>query len=367
MTLDKIGDIANPTLTDLTTTALTWGTASDWDGAADEAGVVHEAFGPYPAADQIQLGYPSFDRGGSGEVLYWTLDEASGDAIDHFNSNDGTVSGFTRGGTGLHNGDCMIADSDSDEVEASNSASMDWETTNEITIAIWYRPATGSSSNYPRLCPRDDQEGGTAQVWQLLYDDSSSQYGWRVWASNSPAGDINVTSVNFGSWDFVCGRWDGSDVILDVNGTKYALSSPGGSLPSNSEPFQIGFSDNGAAAFGRYGMVRAYDRALSDAEVTALYDAGTGGYLESATKSVGSQIQPDITDVQYTLNGESIDLKVIGSPGTASEEIVTQSLTGAASYTLTWSNSHSDFRVRPEFSTSTVETSPIFNSVTIEA
>jgi len=35
------------------------------------------------------------------------------------------------------------------------------------------------------------------------------------------------------------------------------------------------------------------------------------------------------------MHGETVDLDVIGSPGTASEEVVTQTLDGSTGYTLT--------------------------------
>jgi len=73
------------------------------------------------------------------------------------------------------------------------------------------------------------------------------------------------------------------------------------------------------------------------------YDTGN---LLTATKSYPTDVKPDLRSLEYSLNGGSIELTVIGSPETASEEQVSQSLGGANEYDLSWTESHSDFRVK---------------------
>ena len=91
----------------------------------------------------------------------------------------------------------------------------------------------------------------------------------------------------------------------------------------------------------------------------------SSGLLTSATKSFTTARQPDISSTTYTLNGESIELQVIGSPGTASEEQVSANLDGSSSFTLSWSNSHTDFRVEPNLSTTSEGTTPLFEGVVL--
>lgn len=90
------------------------------------------------------------------------------------------------------------------------------------------------------------------------------------------------------------------------------------------------------------------------------------GSLTTATKSFSRQVTPDFVQLAYTLNGESITLTAIGSPGTASEEQVSQSLDGSSSYSLSWNDSHTDFRIKIELSTNDTSTTPEMDSVTLE-
>mgnify|MGYP000291896600 CR=1 FL=1 len=76
------------------------------------------------------------------------------------------------------------------------------------------------------------------------------------------------------------------------------------------------------------------------------------GSLTTATKSFSTARKPRLEGLQYTLNGQSITIDVVGSPGTSSEEVVTQSLDGASEYALSWGSSHTDFQLEISISTS---------------
>lgn len=91
----------------------------------------------------------------------------------------------------------------------------------------------------------------------------------------------------------------------------------------------------------------------------------SSGTLTTIEKSFSTPQTPDLTGLSYTLNGESISVDVVGSPGTASEEIVTQSLGGASSYDLAWNASHSDFEVVFNLSTADDQTTPTVDDLTL--
>lgn len=120
----------------------------------------------------------------------------------------------------------------------------------------------------------------------------------------------------------------------------------GGDSPSNGARVDK-YLDGGLA------HMRIYDRVLSQSEIQAYIDAATGGSLTTASKSFSSGKQPDLQNLVYSLNGGSVDIDVIWSPGTASEEIVNSgTLDGTQTgVTLTWSSNHTNFRVRPNLST----------------
>jgi fibronectin type 3 domain-containing protein len=92
----------------------------------------------------------------------------------------------------------------------------------------------------------------------------------------------------------------------------------------------------------------------------------SSGQLTTIEQSFNTPQTPDLSGLVYTLNGETISVDVVGSPGQAGEEIVTQSLTGASSYGLSWSNSHTDFEVVFDLSTADDSVTPEVDDLTLQ-
>lgn len=364
MGLGAIGDIGSNAFGTVQT--LTWDTATDWDNAADEAGVVHESIGDFAGADSIQIGYPSFDRGGSALEGYWHFFENAGTTVNDLsgNGNDLTRNGSTQGATGIHNSDAYNHDGADDYVDGSVPQDP------SASVFLWYKSdqTTFENDNAITFSQRDGNgilhhpNGGSQDVNYYVIDSGGSTN--QVQNGGSSIGDVSVWRSYAFVYDDANTRATGYvDGSVDVNDTSFSVSrQSAGATTTVSIGKDHTFS---RYADGTHGVVRLYNRALSDAEVSALHSAGTSGYLETATKSFSTDQTPDLSGLSYTLNGQTIDLKVIGSPGEAGEETVTQTLDGSSAYALTWSGSHTNFRLRPEFSTTDVTTVPVFSAGTL--
>jgi hypothetical protein len=92
----------------------------------------------------------------------------------------------------------------------------------------------------------------------------------------------------------------------------------------------------------------------------------SSGSLTTVEKSFSSPQKPDLTGLVYTLNSQSITVDVVGSTGTASEERVSVTLDGATQYELSWSNSHTDFRLEYSLSTSDTSQTPTVDDTSVE-
>lgn len=357
MTLEPIGDIADVTLTEQLSGTLTWGTEADWDNGVDEAGVVHKQFGDYPAGDVVQLGYPDFDRGGSSLWAAYPLYEDSGSTANDVSGNgrDGTYSGVTLGQTGLHNTTYPDFDGTDDVVDVTHPA----EGKSAFTLSVWVNGETFSADRV--VC---GDWGHSDSVFLFFWDYDGT--GWRALFGGGPGSDATGGGTpNTNEWYHLAVTYK-SDTSLRVyeNGTEVASVPADGSVPTSSANFELA-GDLGSHPEwdGRMGNFNWWSRELSATEVQALADTGTGGHIETATKSFSGAGAPDLQNLQYSLNGHSIDLDVIGSPGTADEEVITQTLDGASSYTLSWGSTHQDFRVRPNLSTTDVTVSPTVSQV----
>lgn len=359
MAQDALEGIANVSYGTVQT--LGWSTATDWDNAVDEYGVVHEAYGDLVGAGTIQQGYPTGD---ANLRALWPLYENSGTTANDVSGNghDATYKGPTLANDSLLGFDVPRFDGSDDWVDAGDPSGL--ELGQNFSMCAWMSLDSTHASEYAALIRKDSayylrghQEGGSSYQAQYFNDGDWHNAG----GGQNREGD---------GWVLVSGDYDGSTIRLFVNGSEIATTSYSGTPSSNSNVWGIGRHPGSTNEHldGLEAFVHLWDRTLSASEHQELYDTvtgtisgGTAPYLETATKSFSANEQPDLQNLTYSLNGESITLEVIGSPGTASEEVVSQSLGGASSYTLTWSSGHQDFRLRPNFETASLSSVATFS------
>jgi hypothetical protein len=222
----------------------------------------------------------------SGLIGEWKLDEMSGTiAADSKNGYDATVQGgaaFTAGKLGralnLNNGS---AGTGTKFAEMPSNAALDNVQEGNYTISAWFWANSAPSG-----------VSGTAnQRWAVVvkagfhmgiaYEPNKFHLrhylnGNVLKAVTSPA------SYGLNTWHHVAGvvsKTDGT-VTLYVNGAAVGTTT----FPADSAareygttPFRIGKGSSNWAADGKVDQVRIYDRALSAAEVSDLYNETTGG------------------------------------------------------------------------------------------
>jgi hypothetical protein len=364
MSLNDLDGFANVQYDTIET--VQWDTATDWDNAVSEAGVVHESYGDLEGADVFQLGYPSYDRGGSNLVAFWSFDDDSSPITDHTgNGWDATVNGPSYdSGAGLHNSDSWNWDGGNDWMNAGDIDAL--SNSGEFTICGWMNTNTGGGDDRDPLYVKE------TVVEIVLGDSSIGLFGYigdgSSWGNQLSDG----TDHRDGSYHHVAGTYnDSTDTFaLYLDGTKTAENtSYGQSIGSNNTDVEIGARqfESDWYANDNIEYLRVYDRELSDSEVQGLANAGTQGSLTTGTKSLLTPSQPSLNNLDYSLNGETITLDVIGSPGTADEETVSQTLDGSSSYTLSWSDTHTDFRVTANLSSSAVTETPVMRTIGLQA
>jgi len=363
MALGPIGDIGATEFAAVN--SVEWSTAADWDNAVSGAGVVHEAFGDLPGADVVTLGYPSFDRGGSSLYAYWPFDEDNGSTADDVGPNnyDADINGPTLGAAGIHGRTGFDYDGTDDDVNSRNDEDL---SSGSFSVAAWINFDTVQDGR--RVFHADYNGDGYAISVGDTGKDGVLRFFIRGKDTTSLDTSTGLLSAN--TLYHVVGVYDDANEnrYVYVDGVEEAALTSDTGTPDSTTGNQV-VGTNGSSGLPTNGLIdepRIWRRPLSASEVQALYDAGTGGQLETATKTFSTTQTPDLTNLSYSLNAGSIDLNIIGSPGTASEEVVTQTLDGATDYSLTWSNSHTDFRLRPNLSTpNPTDTAPTFSAATL--
>lgn len=122
--------------------------------------------------------------------------------------------------------------------------------------------------DYSRIVGR----GGGENQFHLAFFGVDNTY--RVYAVDDSGNDYNVASQSISTeeWRYVTGVYDGSELMLYINGVRVASSTLNINLSSSTNDFLIGAGEPNLQHYaGRLSDVRIYDRALSQSEVKALY------------------------------------------------------------------------------------------------
>jgi hypothetical protein len=338
-----------------------WNTASDWDNAVSEdIDIVHDTVGDRSDASQLELGYSSTENG---LVSYWSLDGSGGTTTDNTGSNslnDNNVSSDSNG---------IYSSSSKEYISSNNSFSRgslsSTFTSDKVTLTAWVYP-TKSGSNFQSFAKVATGGNGKNAVVFIQERNGNWDAVFRDNNNNNIVASTNV-SINANRWYHLALVYDQSEIKIYVDGTLEGSTSSTAQINDFSD-FAIGAnvdrsSNQNIDAY--IDEVRLYNTALSSSDITDL--SNQKGSLTTSTKSFSTSKKPNIENLDYALNSQSIDLEIIGSPNTASEEIKTVSLGGSTSRTLSWTNSHTDFRIKASLSTTNVRKTPILRKVDLVA
>jgi hypothetical protein len=204
-------------------------------------------------------------------VSYWTFD---GNAEDSVGSNDGTVTGATYGASyGIING-AYSYDGSGDYIDVGNSSTLN--PTTALTVAAWIKiPASPDSSDVIFA-----KRSSTAYAYDMSFSSASGLMYWRI-NSNTYAA-ISTTDFRDNTYHFIVGTYDKSKIYLYVDGEledDYTYSSD-----INKITEKLYFGRRGAGfTTANTGYLTGYidelglwSRALSQSEITALYNSGSG-------------------------------------------------------------------------------------------
>jgi len=331
--LGPIGDFGRPTLSEIQEETRTWDTATDWDNAVEEEAVTH----PSGVISQT-VNHDSFEEGlSNGDSLPtpWQTDGSA--VIDSSYASDGSLS----------------VDTNNNSATKALYSQLPGEPIDKI---VWRYRETSSQSgaditiyneNGNRIC-----RVGTG----------NPQRGW--WHGNGDEGYGNP-SPEYEEWYELFATFDWANDEVSFG---WRDRSGNGNTDIDDGPYPMENSSSSVSEIaiggGNYDHSDGYSTGQAE---SCWHDMVTGAfrdsYLTTATKTFSRSVQPDLQNLDYTLNGQNITLDVIGSPGTASEETVTQALDGSTSYTLSWSDTHTDFRVQVLMNAPDRNTSPSVSRV----
>ena len=212
----------------------------------------------------IVVGYPL--------ISYWKFDEGSGTiAYDSVGANHGTIHGATWT-TGIV-GNALSFDGVDDYVEVLNSDDFNFK--DQVSVGMWLNLNT-------------ELNDWGSFVSKIGYGYPMPGSGWDLRANGSNCLVFTVvTEQNLGNVDYhtayeiplnewvnIIATYDGNFVRVYTNGEKEFESEATGSLINNEENIILGSQSGFRFINGIIDDVRLYNRALTEAEIQALYYEG---------------------------------------------------------------------------------------------
>jgi Concanavalin A-like lectin/glucanases superfamily len=202
----------------------------------------------------------------SGLLALWLGD---GNLKDIASANNGTLVGHVGFGPGKV-GQAFSFNGASGYVSIPDSPSLD-AFANGITVAAWIK--------VNHLTANPDWEGivtkGNAS-WRLLATAGAKTIYFSANGA-TPADIYGNRNVNDGKWHHVAGVYDGTKMLLYVDGRLDASRPASGSMISDNDPVCVGYIANTSLP-GNYhfdGLINEasiYNRALTASEIQAIYD-----------------------------------------------------------------------------------------------
>jgi len=208
-------------------------------------------------------------------VAYYPLNETSGVVVDYTGNYDATNNGATRNVAGLI--DKAFTFGASQYVNYTNFPNI----TNELTACAWLK-FTGVEVNQYVLgkwVGGNEQWliGGTAGNLRFCINGA---FGTRCTGYG--------VGYNDSAWHHFCARVNTTNVILNVDDTdtyEFATTYTG-NLDASTQPFYIGNPDGSSDYIGSVDEVGIWNRSLSDSEITALYNSGSGAVPSISSSAI---------------------------------------------------------------------------------
>ena len=267
------------------------------------------------------------DPGAGGPAAWYSLSQSSGTAVP-----DLIAGGPVASSSGVTwNGNVGTFSGTSGSQVATNGPVLD--TTGSFTVAGWV-DLTGSTGADQAIA---SQAAGAGPGFTLGYDHVSGKWALTrpltdtVGASTAAAESSSAAST--GTWTFLTGVFNANTgaVSLYVNGSASGTATDTTPVSAH-HAFTIGSAKTGSGQggwfHGQAGDIQLYPRALSTAEVTALYDSADNGDITTGALSTTwtrdqrglptSMTNPDGAVTSYAYD-EAGQLAVTTEPASTSE------------------------------------------------
>ncbi len=207
-----------------------------------------------------------------GLVGYWPLNEGAGTNVTDVSgfNNTGTATAGATWTTGKRGKAALAFDGNAEVAVTSNSLNLSSYTS--MTVSIWVKPSTLWSA-MPKAYPSFI---GAANSWGMYGEKSNNKITFYIDNGSGVRRSLVTDNASVANtWVNVTGTCDGTTMILYINGVAQSTTSTCTGGFENNNGFTLGRSDTSQNFVGSLDEPRIYSRALTAAQVAALYQSGS--------------------------------------------------------------------------------------------
>jgi len=248
-----------------------WDTTQATNGQHVVRAVARDAAGNSATSAGVTVTVSNVPASTEGLVAAYAFDEGTGTStVDASGKgNTGTLSNATWTTAG-HSGNALSFNGTSSAVVVPDSSSLDLTT--RMTMEAWVRPA--STAGWRTVAMKE----ATGGIVYALYASQSSGVPVGQVSLNGERSATGASALPLNAWNHVAVTWDGSTLLLYVNGQPAGSTSAPGTLASSTGALRIGGNSIWGEWFsGQLDDVRVYDRALTQGEVRTDMSTPVGG------------------------------------------------------------------------------------------
>ena len=215
-----------------------------------------------------------------GLVSWW---EFEGNADDSIGNNNGILNNNASIIDDVEKGLVLNLDGVEGYVGVADDTSL--KPNNEITVSAWVNAKSyfEQSGYKSAIVDKWEFDGGNYPGYSLSMDDGSeNNLWWFVKTNNTGLCDLSVPNgyAPLNEWHLLTGVYNGTDIILYVNGVRRGKENCTGSLLHSDEILRIGNSWGDPTEFnGTIDDVMIFNRSFNELEVMEFYENFTGVML----------------------------------------------------------------------------------------
>ena len=172
---------------------------------------------------------------------------------------------------------------DADYAKTTEAEGANFNFTGDFSVTVWFYRDDGLDGGYHAMVSK--REGGNSEMNFIVGTDSTLS----CYINNTAVSGTNFASTQTfanATWYHAACTRSGDTLKYYIDGVHTTTGTIGsGHSATNTAPFAIGaISGSGGEGFdGNLDDVSVWNRALSDAEITSIYNSGTGNAIPDAT------------------------------------------------------------------------------------